>query len=72
MFKQRKEKKMIKFLKVKDIQNTIGCSKQTAYDLVRLKDFPKMTIGRRYYISEEDFYKWLDNNKTSHILLHKK
>ena len=59
-----------KLLKVKDIQEKIGCSKQTAYDLVRLKGFPKLTIGRRYYIPEEEFNQWIKNNLTAKILLH--
>jgi len=62
---------MDKLLKVKDIQAILGCSKQTAYDLVRLKDFPKITIGRRYYIPEEAFNQWIENNLTAKILLRK-
>jgi len=62
---------MDKLIKVKDIQAILGCSKQTAYDLVRLKGFPKITIGRRYYIPESKFQEWLENNVTAKIELRK-
>ncbi len=63
---------MSKLLRVKDIQEKFGCSKQTAYDIVRLRDFPKLTIGKRYYIPEEALEKWINNNVTSSIILRNK
>lgn len=62
---------MDKLLKVKDIKAILGCGQQTVYDLVNLKDFPKITIGKRYYIPESKFQEWLENNVTAHILLRK-
>lgn len=61
---------MEKFLKVKDIQKILGCGKQTAYDLVRLKGFPKITIGQRYYIPEEEFYKWMKDKTFAKVHTH--
>jgi len=60
-----------RLLKAKDIQERFGCSKQTAYDIIRLKDFPKLTIGKRYYIPEDELEKWISRNVTSIILLRK-
>ena len=62
---------MDKLLKVKDIQKILGCGQQTVYDLVKLKDFPKITLGKRYYIPEEAFNKWINDNVTATIMLHK-
>ncbi len=60
---------MSKLLRVKDVQEKFGCSKQTAYDMVRLRDFPKLTIGKRYYIPEDELDKWISKNVTSTIML---
>ena len=48
-----------KLLKVKDVQEIIGCGKSRAYELFQQKDFPKIVIGKRYYILESEFYGWL-------------
>lgn len=48
-----------KLLKVKDIQERIGCGINRAYDIVRQRDFPKIIIGKRYYVPEDEFEKWL-------------
>lgn len=42
---------------------------ETAYNLVKLKGFPKITIGGRYYIPEEEFHEWIKDNTYSKILL---
>ncbi len=49
----------------------LGCGQQRVYDLVNLKDFPKITIGKRYYIPESKFQEWLENNVTAKIELRK-
>lgn len=60
---------MDKILKVKDIQNHLGISKTRAYELIRLKTFPKIKIGHRYYIPENEYEEWLKKNTKNQILL---
>lgn len=56
-------------LKVKDIQEHLGISRKKAYDLVTMKGFPKITIGRGYYIPEDQYKKWINENVKHKILL---
>lgn len=48
-----------KILKVNDVAKILGCSDKKAYSIVHQSDFPKITIGRGYYIPESAFSKWL-------------
>lgn len=49
----------MEILKVKDISKRLGCGINRAYDIVNQKDFPKIKIGNRIYIPEDEFEKWL-------------
>ena len=53
----RENKKQI--LSVKDVQNILGCSKNKAYSIVGAQGFPKIKIGKQFYIPEEEFQKWI-------------
>lgn len=48
-----------KILKVEDIAAIMGCSLKKAYKIVNQPDFPKITIGRNYYIPESAFNEWI-------------
>lgn len=47
-------------LNVQDIAGVLGVSKNTVYELVHSKDFPKITIGKQYRVPREKFLAWLD------------
>lgn len=47
-----------KYLKVKDIQKIIGCSEKKVYAIIKKKSFPKIKIGKQYYIPVEAFKEW--------------
>lgn len=47
-------------LNVQDIAGVLGVSKNTVYELVHSKDFPKITIGKQYRVPREKFIAWLD------------
>lgn len=49
----------VKILKTKDIKEILGCSMNRAYDIVNQNDFPKIKIGKRNYIPEDAFYRWI-------------
>lgn len=49
----------IKILKVKDIMNYMHIGKDKAYALMRSKSFPSTQIGKTYFVTQENFEKWL-------------
>ena len=38
----------------------LRCSKTTAYDLCRRKDFPSFRVGKAYYIQADKLEAWFD------------
>ncbi|MCI8748139.1 MAG: helix-turn-helix domain-containing protein [Lachnospiraceae bacterium] len=46
-------------LKVCDVAEILGCSTKKAYRIVGQPDFPKITIGRGYYIPRLAFENWI-------------
>lgn len=50
---------MQKMLTVKDIKNSLGCGINRAYEIVNQADFPKIKIGKRCYIPEDEYEKWI-------------
>jgi hypothetical protein len=49
--------------KIDDIRNIFACSKGKAYDIIHLPGFPKVQIGRVYYVVPDELDKWLKANK---------
>lgn len=56
-------------ISVKDIQNHLGISKNRAYDLIKLKGFPRLQLGHRFYIPKDQYLKWIDDNLKTQIIL---
>ena len=48
-----------KMLRVADIAKILGCSLKKAYLIVGQSDFPKIVIGREYYIPRQAYDKWV-------------
>ncbi len=46
--------------KVKDIAEILGCGINRAYDIVRKDTFPKIKIGRRFYIPKDGLERWME------------
>ena len=51
-----------KILHPKDIKQILGCGMNRVYDIINTKGFPKIKIGNRYYIPENAFYNWIEQN----------
>lgn len=49
-------------LRVDDLVAILGIGRNTAYNLMRSKDFPSKQIGRQWFISTNSFEYWLGNN----------
>ncbi len=46
----------------KDITENTPIGISTAYALMRSKGFPAIAIGKRYYVTKQAFYEWLQAN----------
>lgn len=49
-------------LTVKDVQSLLKVSRQTAYELVNRKDFPKIRLGRAIRVPKAQLEKWIEQN----------
>jgi excisionase family DNA binding protein len=58
-----------KILTVRDVAEHLGMSENKAYKLIQYKGFPKLVIGKRYFIPEDAYLKWIDENLKHEILL---
>ena len=49
-------------ISVKELQERFHIGKNQAYQLVNRPDFPKIKIGRKLMIPEEELSKWITRN----------
>lgn len=55
---------MERFLSVREMQDTLGVSRSTAYALVKRADFPAANIGKRIVVSESALREWIAKGGT--------
>lgn len=53
----------------KDIQGIFRVGKSKAYEIINAKGFPKIKIGKQFYIPKNDLDNWLTHNLNNSILL---
>lgn len=46
---------------VKELQQYLGVSRSTVYELVNSKDFPSFRIGKKILISKERLNEWIQS-----------
>ena len=56
-----------KILSVKDVRKIFSCGLRQAYEMVRAPGFPRVKVGRKYYISAQALKKWMDDNADGEI-----
>ena len=61
------QKNTRKLYTVKDICDIFSCCKNKAYAIIHSSGFPKMKIGRDYYIVPAKFESWLNANHNKGI-----
>lgn len=61
--------KEIRILKVSDIQLQLGIGRDRAYALMRSAGFPSTRIGRTYFVTADNFEKWLNDYKYKTFIL---
>ena len=54
-------------LSPKDIQQIFGCSRNKAYQIIEAKGFPKIKVGKQYYIPEADLERWIAKNTGNEV-----
>lgn len=47
-------------LSVVEVQEALGISRSTVYELVNRSDFPKIRVGRKIIVPCEAFTRWLN------------
>lgn len=52
-------------LQIKNVQEILGVSRSTAYEIAREPDFPLLIINCRKIVYRDDFFKWLDSKRTN-------
>lgn len=52
---------------VEEVQRIVGCSRTKIYQIIAAPTFPKMKLGRLYYIDKEEFAKWRKRNLYSSV-----
>ena len=60
---------MQKMLTIKDAQAIFGCGQNKIYQIIGIKGFPKIKIGKQYYIPETDLERWVEKNKGCEIIV---
>lgn len=58
-------------LTTKDVQKRLGVSRDRAYGLMHTKGFPRIKIGYRYYIEEEQLQGFLKQYAHKDLVLEK-
>lgn len=61
----------IKIFTVEDIKERMGFGRDRSYALMKSKGFPATRIGKTYYVTEENFYKWLNDYAGKEFILGK-
>lgn len=46
-------------LTTKMLMNRLNIGRDTAYSLMRARNFPSIKLGRRYYVDEDSLKHWL-------------
>ena len=53
---------MQNILTTKDVSIKLRMGINQTRDLIRMNDFPKITVGRKWIIPEDELEKWLEKN----------
>ena len=59
---------MGKLYSIKEIQDDLKCSRTKVYKILHSNGFPKIKIGRQYYIPEKHYREWLERNVNAIVL----
>ena len=51
-------------LSVPELANVLGISRAGAYELVKSKGFPSLTIGSRIIVPRDKLMAWIDENSS--------
>jgi excisionase family DNA binding protein len=47
---------------VYDVMKNLGCSRTKIYEIIHATGFPKIKIGRQYYIPADRYRIWISNH----------
>lgn len=58
-----------RYLRSKDVAELLGMGKNTAYKFISQQGFPKIKIGKRYFIPRQELEKYLTKHIGTKIIL---
>lgn len=61
--------KLPRMLTPQDVQRHLGINKNKTYALIKRKGFPRIMIGSRYLIPEDEYMKWIRKNLGNEIFI---
>lgn len=53
-------KELPKLMTPKELMKYLNCSKTTAYELCKRRDFPSFRIGKSFYIQADKLSNWIE------------
>ena len=54
-------------LSVPEVESALGISRAGAYELVKSKGFPAMTVGTRIIVPKDKFIAWIDEQMSESL-----
>lgn len=57
----------IQIYNAKDVAEMLKCSKSQAYKIMHLNNFPSFTIGKRLFVTDTDFNKFIEHCKRKNV-----
>ena len=49
------------YITVKEFRAIYRISTEKAYELVKLRNFPSIKVGKRYYVNKDKAYEWISS-----------
>ncbi len=58
-----------RMLHPKDIKNHLNIGNDKMQKLLHMPGFPVLKIGKRYYIPEQEYFRWIEKNMGNDIII---
>lgn len=52
------------YITVKEFRTLCGISTKRAYDIAKLRNFPSIKVGKRFYVKKDEALVWLSSQDT--------
>lgn len=63
MTKDANKRELPELMSVKELREYLHVSTQYAYELVKLRNFPSIRLGNKYYVNKDRLANWLERQE---------